>query len=361
MERFMKRLLPTLPFWLFGVALLAITAYGATWGLRSRADERAPASHPGESPGEPGLEGIVCVGHVDVEAGVTPLYPSQPGRVADIQVHEDESVKAGQVILRVDDRLYRYQVQQAEQDVKAAELQLADAKKIPQQHRLKLAQQEQSIAATHSRLSAARHIADRKQKLLQNLQVPAEEAAAAADLVKELEAAEKAEQEKLQALRLMDPATQIARAESDLAAKQAKLEQAKYAAEECVLRAPADGKILRILVGAGEMLGPQPRQPAIQFCAAGPRIVRAEVEQEFASRVAVGEIAVVADDSHATTTWRGKVIRVSDWYTHRRSIIQEPLQVNDVRTLECIIQLEAGQSQPRIGQRVRVTLTPAKQ
>jgi multidrug resistance efflux pump len=352
----MRRLLPSLPFWLFGIALLTITAVGATWGLHSRAGEPAPASHPGEA----AVEGIVCVGHVDIEPGVTPLYPSQPGRVAEIFVHEDEAVKAGQILLRLDDRFYRYQVQQAEQDVKAAQLQRDDAKKLPEQHRLKIAQQEQSIAATQSRLSAARHASERKHKLLQNQQVPAEEAEAAADLVKEAEAAERAEQEKLRALQLIDPATPIARAETDLAAKQAKLEQARYALEECRLKAPADGKILRVLVGAGEMLGPQPRQAAIQFCAAGPRIVRAEVEQEFAARVAVGQIATVADDSHASSTWRGKVIRVSDWYTHRRSIIQEPLQVNDVRTLECIIQLEPGQSQPRIGQRVRVTLAGVK-
>ena len=58
-------------------------------------------------------------------------------------------------------------------------------------------------------------------------------------------------------------------------------------------------------------------------------------------------------------TWRGKVVRLSDWYTHRRSMLQEPLQFNDVRTLECIVQLDPGQSALRIGQRVRVTLGAA--
>jgi hypothetical protein len=50
---------------------------------------------------------------------------------------------------------------------------------------------------------------------------------------------------------------------------------------------------------------------------------------------------------------------MSDWYTPRRSIIQEPLQFNDVRTLECIIQLDPDQQMPRIGQRVRVKLGQA--
>ena len=34
----------------------------------------------------------------------------------------------------------------------------------------------------------------------------------------------------------------------------------------------------------------------------------------------------------------------------------EPLQFNDVRTLECIVTLDPGQPPLRIGQRVRVTL-----
>jgi hypothetical protein len=40
-------------------------------------------------------------------------------------------------------------------------------------------------------------------------------------------------------------------------------------------------------------------------------------------------------------------------------MLLEPLQLNDVRTLECIVTLDPDQdlSQLRVGQRVRVTLT----
>jgi hypothetical protein len=83
------------------------------------------------------------------------------------------------------------------------------------------------------------------------------------------------------------------------------------------------------------------------------------VDQEFGYRVTPGQPAVIRDDSTAGPTWRGKVYRVSDWFTHRRSILQEPLQVNDVRTLECLIAVEPGQAPLRIGQRVLVTLEPS--
>src|SRR5262249_12438592 len=175
-------------------------------------------------------------------------------------------------------------------------------------------------------------------------------------LVKELEAAALAAEDKLHELELVDPAADALRAEADVTAKQARLESAQYAVDECSLRAPCDGKVLRVLVGRGDLLGSQPRQPVVQFCPNEPRIVRAEIEQEFAGRVAVGQPASVQDDSRAGPTWHGKVVRISDWYTHRRSILQEPLQFNDVRTMECIIQLDPHPESPRIGQRMRVSL-----
>jgi hypothetical protein len=108
-------------------------------------------------------------------------------------------------------------------------------------------------------------------------------------------------------------------------------------------------------VAKGETLGPQPRTPAIEFYPTEkPLIVRAEVEQEFAGHVTVGKPARIEDDTRAGKSWKGKVIRVSDWYTHRRSVHLEPLNYNDVRTLECIVSIDPGQSHLRIGQRVRV-------
>jgi hypothetical protein len=99
---------------------------------------------------------------------------------------------------------------------------------------------------------------------------------------------------------------------------------------------------LRVLTQVGETLGNQPKTAAIEFCPKAPRIIRAEVLQEWASRVKEGQEAVIEDDTGAGARWHGKVKHVSDWYTHRRSMLQEPFQYNDVRTLECLVSVDGG-------------------
>jgi multidrug resistance efflux pump len=299
---------------------------------------------------------IVSFGHVDVEPAVTALTPSQPGRVTDVSARENVTVSMGTELLRVDDHLARARVQEAEADVEAARQQLDEAKKLPERQQRKIRAQKAVVEAIGHRLAAARHLRDRKEQLAKINQINAAEAGAAAEAFKELEAAERGEREKLAELVTSDVETGIARAEAALKAREARLEQARWALDECVLRAPRDGTVLRVLVGPGDQTGLPAKGPAIFFLPAGPRVVRAEVEQEYADRVVVGKRAIVKDDSRSGGTWEAKVVRVSDWYTHRRSILLDPLQFNDVRTLECILELLPGPNPPRIGQRVRVLL-----
>jgi multidrug resistance efflux pump len=164
---------------------------------------------------------------------------------------------------------------------------------------------------------------------------------------------------KLTELELNDPEAGVKRARAELDARQAQVDEARTALEEYALKAPADGTVLRVLVSPGDVQGVQPKQPAVLFCPDGRRIIRAEAEQEFARDVAIGQAASIRDDSSGDGNWAGHVTRISPWYTQRRSVIPEPLQFNDARTLECIIELDSPPAPLRIGQRVRVTLRPA--
>jgi multidrug resistance efflux pump len=350
---------PAARLWLLGLALLGASVAGAGWVLHSHADEGRDRPSGREPTGKTPPSQVVCFGHVDVEDGVAALSPLQPGRVDKVHVKEGQDVKAGIVLLNLDRRQAQYLAAQAEADLESAQIQLDQAQKLIAQQQIKESQQQAAIDAARSRIKAMGLVISRMEDL-RNIQTNEKELEAARAKREELRAALRAEEQKFLELKLNDPRQDIRRAEADVTAKQARLDQARLGLEECDLKAPVDGTVLRLFVSAGDVFGPQSRQPAVFFCPRGPRIIRAEVEQEFADRVAVGQPTSIQDDTRAGTAWKGRVLRLSDWYTHRRSILQDPLQLNDVRTLECLIAVDPGQAPLRIGQRVRVTIGPGQ-
>jgi multidrug resistance efflux pump len=342
-------------FWPLTLVTLTAAVLAAGYVLRSRAADGAPSSgmEPAAAAGDE--THVVCLGYVDVDGGVIALSPIGLGRVVDVPVHENDSVTADAVLLQLDDRLARADLEEAEAARTAAQAQLTEARQAPQRHQFLLTQQKAAVAAVHHEVVAARIAAERKQRMVQSDRLAREELDTALELAKKAEAAEQVEQARLDALALHDPNQLVTRAEQDLRAKNAAVEKARQALRECVVRAPVDGTVLRLLVSRGDVIGPLARQPALLFCPNRPRIVRAEVEQEFADRINLGCHVTVEDEtSTAGRTWQGKAVHLSDWFTQRRTVISDPTALHDVRTMECLIELDSGQPQPRIGQRVRV-------
>jgi multidrug resistance efflux pump len=329
--------------------LLLLTVLIAVPGCIAGSDGNHPAPEPADEPR------LVCVGHVDVENGVIALRPVRSGRLVELAAREGQEVRTGAVLLRLDDTAARIGVRQAEANLITAQLRLTQARQAPAERERDLAAQRALLMAARSRRDAARHTLTRTQQLRGRDLVSEAELHVAEDAVREMEAAVEAEAHKLARMGLSDSRNTIAQAEAEVESRKALCDEAREALAECILRAPADGEVLRVLVAPGALLT---TQTALLFCPCQPRIVRAEVPQEFAAGVAVGQAAVLEDDSQPGQVWKGRVVRVSDWFTPRRSVLQEPQQRNDVRTLECIIQPDSDPRPLRIGQRMRVVLAP---
>lgn len=343
-------------FWIAGILLLAGSLLGANYVLNGA--HPVSASKPEvEKPQTP--YGIVALGFSDIEAGVASLYPVQQGRVVEL-AEEGRSVKKGDLLLRVDNRAAEYRLREAKADVAAAREMSRQAESVPQQYQEKLKQQELAIEANKNKRAIFEQEYKIKQKIFNEIRSTENEKILAEEKVKAQDAVIAAEEAKLRELKLIDPKVDVERARADLAAKEARLEQAKLALEECDLRAPSDGMVLRVLCHLHELLTTGAKAPAIQFAPNGPKIIRAEVLQEWASKVKVGQDVSIADDTFAGPTWTGKVKRISPWFAHKRSVIIEPFMFNDVRTLECLVEVTSEETPLRIGQRVRVTIQQDK-
>jgi multidrug resistance efflux pump len=125
-----------------------------------------------------------------------------------------------------------------------------------------------------------------------------------------------------------------------------------------VLRAPANGKIVRSFVTEGTTFGVQTRMPAFLLQPEGALIVRAEIDQEWASRVAAGQEASIQDDGNSNLRWKGKVTRVCDSFLPKRpnGSAPESLALSETKVLECIVSIDDvdPKAPPRVGQRVKV-------
>ncbi len=308
------------------------------------------------SAGDDEPNGVVCTGYVDLEHGIRSLAPLRPGRVAAILAHETQHIEAGAPILRLEDQDAKFQVEAAASAVTAAEIQLEEAQKLEEQQRARLAQQQAALAAAGFRLDGTRQMLHHKEDQLKKNLVTAEEVSVTRAEVKALEQQERAEREKLAELKTVDPALTVRQAKAKLESARIQHKQARHQLDECTLKAPAAGTVQRISVGAGDIVTGNPAQTIVRFHPDEPPLIRADVDQEFADRVRVGQPAVIRDDARAGASWRGKVQRVAGWYEHRRPATQDPSAFTDVQTVECLIAIDPGQPPLRLGQRMRVLI-----
>jgi multidrug resistance efflux pump len=345
-----------------GLLLLAVSVGvpAAGWGLQSSPGASPTGSSaPQAAPAPRGELRAVSIAHVDADPGLVPLYPLQPGRVAEVLVKEGDEVEEGAPLLRLDDAVARTQVDEAKAALAAAAERLKQAGTLQAQHQKRVEAAQAALDAAEQDAAAARAQRDKAKGFFdRGVSGSKEDVAAAEALVRKAEDGVKARRAELDGLKLTDPSAGVRLAQDDVDAKKAQLRRAEKGLEYCTVTAPAKGSVLRLNVGVGEVLGasPNPQRLPLLFCPSGPRIVRAEVEQEFAGGVAKGQVADIVDEATGAGHWTGKVEHVSDWFTHRRSVLLEPMQFNDVRTLECIIRLDPNQPPLRIGQRVLVKL-----
>lgn len=153
----------------------------------------------------------------------------------------------------------------------------------------------------------------------------------------------------------------VKEAEVGVEQAQAEVAKAQTAVDLCTVLAKTPGTIEQITISRGATLGIGTTKPALWLIPSGPRIVRAEIEADFAHRVSSsleGREVTIYDNTDPKLTYKGKVKRVSNAFLPKRS--SEGFLNSDSRALEALIEVidpaPANKPPLRIGQRVRVDL-----
>jgi multidrug resistance efflux pump len=304
-------------------------------------------------------QAIVGFGHIDVDSGVLDIHTASPARVTRVHVVEGTAVQKGDPLFEVDDRAARQRLREAEAHRTLTRARREDARSATSRHERLVAQQEAAVEAREHVLAAARILWTRKEDMASKKLLDKVEVQTAQEQMLQAEALLRAEREKLRELKLTQPANLVAAADAEVNAAESQFEQARLNLEECVVRSPRDATVLRVRTAVGQWAGVRPELPALQLCPKEERIVRVEIQQQYAGRVRVGDAALIEDDPATGQTWEGTVLRLSGWITRRRSRSLEPFELTDLQTLEVLIRIHPEPTDVRIGQRVLVRITPS--
>jgi HlyD family secretion protein len=307
----------------------------------------APAAH---------AQTIIHAGGLVEPAGEERMVvPEAAGRLAHVFIEEGDQVAAGQVLAELanDEEQARVALADAMVAVRRAELArlMAGARR----------EERMEARAALSEAEAAHRLAlrerERRATLVESGQLSDEvldQAIAQAEVAA-------ARRDALAArFSLIDgpPRSEdVAMAEAALAAAESERALAQAALEKTRVRAPIAGTVLKRHLREGEFVAPLNPVPLATLGDLSRRYVRADIDELDIARVQVGQRAEARSDALPDRVFAGRVTYVARRMGGRNLLTGDPAQRRDMKILEALIELEAGEDLP-IGLRVDVRILP---
>jgi len=214
-----------------------------------------------------------------IEAHIDPVIPRIPGYVTEVGVRDNESVKAGQVIVRIDPRDLQSKVDTAQGAVENARAQVSVARANVSAARAASNKTDQDLA---------RYRPLRQKEEISQQQFDAARAAAEA-AKSQLEAA----------------AQQVQAASGQVAQKQADLDWARLQLSYATVAAPATGVVSKKDVEVGQLVAAG--QPLMAIVEGSEVWVVANFKETQLRKMRVGQAAEFTVDAYPKKVFRGRV------------------------------------------------------
>jgi len=254
----------------------------------------------------------IANGKADVEGGLIQVAARSAGIVRQVLVQEGDSVREGQILARLEDDEPRLAAARARAEVEQARAQ---------------------IALTEVEISTASREFDRLDSLSASNFVAGQRLDQARDAIRQAQA------------RLRAQRAAVATAEARLA-------EANYNLELTMIRAPADGVIVRRYANPGSGASTLNVSNMFDLEPAGQRIVRAEIAEGALPHVSLGQTVEIASEADPTQTFKGQVLRRAAVFGARKLVSDDPTQRADERVVEVVVSADGAPF--LVGQRVLV-------
>ena len=290
--------------------------------------------------------GVACLGHIEPDGGVTVLaarsLTGQPSILSELLVKEGDPVRAGQVVAILNSRaqleaawreavsrinLAKAQLAQVEAGARAGDVVAQQAEIARLEAELANAQTEyQRFASLSESQTVSRSELDLRQTRF--------------DTARQLVAEAKGRLHSLTEVR----ATDVDAARAAIAAAVAAEQRARAELEPSIVRAPFDGRVLKVFGHVGEDVGPR---GILELGRTDVMVVIAEVAEGDVGRVKVGDPAIVTANA-LDTPLAGVVEQIGSRVTPGQILNTDPAAFVDARIVEVKIRLHDSRRAERL-------------
>jgi HlyD family secretion protein len=279
-----------------------------------------------------------ATGRVEPKDGEVRIASEVGGKIVEVLAKTNDQVKAGDLLLRLDDADYYTKIAAA-----AAEAGVRERERSEEQATglaLDRRNAEDAVANAHRDVFAAHEAFDAAYRSAKT-DKGSEDAVETArkDLASKEDALTDAKN-KLAEIDAKPGMPLPQRLESSLALARSDLTSAELALERTRIRAPADGTVLNVLAKVGETAVPSPDSALVVFGDMSSLRLRAEVEERDAAKVHVGQRVVVKADAFPDKTFDGTVTSISQSLGAPRIATRGPRRPNDVEVVEVMVDLD---------------------
>ena len=242
-----------------------------------------------------------------VRGDITSLAPKVGGYVTAVEVEDNQTVRAGDVLFRIDDRYSRARLAQAEANVEAARARLANTDADTTLQRATIRQATAQRQAALAELNLATKASDRRRELIRSSavsQAQVDESDAARTRaeagVAAASATVDAQQERITVLGTQREAAVAAVAQAEAARDLARLDL-----ESTVVRAPVGGVVGNRQVRVGRLVAPG--APLLDIVPVNDVWLVANFKETQVANIRPGQRARISIDGYPDRTFEGVV------------------------------------------------------
>jgi HlyD family secretion protein len=297
------------------VALLGVVFIVRVSDAQAERQMPPPGDPPVMPPQKPFVHAVAATGILEALSENVAIGVPLPGLVTEVFVKVNDTIKKGQPLLKLDDRdlLAEQLSTQAQQEVSRAQIVVSEAQLA------KLEGQLARLSAVNDSRAVSRDDLDNRKQDVAVSQA------------------------------------QLAAAKAQLAASETSLKRIALLIDRLTVVAPRDGTIIQLNVRAGEYAATSPKAPAMILGETGKLQIRADVDEQNATRIRDGGKAYGYLKGDPTVTFPLEFIRVEPYVIPKVSLTGSSTERVDTRVLQVIYSLTRPTDPPLyVGQQVDV-------